>query len=82
MRIRNGIRSLSEAIILQSIEDLWDSRHRDECARFFGGEGFEICAGLAGIGMKERMKLFSLLGRSTAMVHPPGVMDIHENTVG
>ena len=60
-----GIRNLAEAIILQSIEDLWDLNHKSHCLTFFNGEGFNICAGVAGIKLSDRMKLLRLIVGST-----------------
>jgi hypothetical protein len=57
-----GLRSLAEAIILQSIEDLWDSRHKDESMEFFRGEGFKICAEIAGLNTSKQLKILRLLG--------------------
>lgn len=56
-----GKRSLAEAIILQSMEDLWDPQHRQQSLDFFSGEGFEICAGMAGLTEGECQEIFKLL---------------------
>lgn len=61
MNLRSGIRNLAEAIILQSIEDLWDEKRRRECITFLRGEGFSVCADLAGIGVSDRLKLLRLI---------------------
>jgi hypothetical protein len=65
MNSNNGIKNLAEAIILQSAEDLWHTRHADECRSFFQGEGFEICAGLAGIPEEGRSELLEMITKST-----------------
>jgi len=56
-----SIRSLAEAIILQSMEDMWNTAHRNESLQFFGGEGFDICAELAGLGPDEQKKIIGML---------------------
>jgi hypothetical protein len=56
-----GIRNLAEAIILQSIEDLSIDGQREDCMRFFNGQGFNICAGIAGINSADQEKLFDLV---------------------
>ncbi|MDA8169114.1 MAG: hypothetical protein M0Z59_05370, partial [Nitrospiraceae bacterium] len=56
------MRALAEAIILQSLEDLWDSGHRDESLEFFHGEGFGTYADLAGLGPAERAEIMKMFG--------------------
>ncbi len=51
-----GIINLAEAVILQSMEDLWDPLHRAESIDFFNGEGFRIFAKLAGINQARSSK--------------------------
>lgn len=51
---------LAQAIILQSVEDLWDRRHMAGSVEFFSGEGFHICAQMAGLGPKEKFKMLDL----------------------
>ncbi|MBI4823348.1 MAG: hypothetical protein HY805_03845 [Nitrospirae bacterium] len=51
---------LAQAIILQSVEDMWDKQHRAECMEFFTGEGFHICAQMAGLLPNEKSKLLNL----------------------
>lgn len=59
-----GVKDLAEAIILQSIEDLWNGQQKEGCVVFFEGEGFYLCSGMAGINMFHRRKLLSLISRS------------------
>lgn len=61
-RIRAKARTLAEAIILQSMEDLWTPQERRCCRRFFGGEGFRICAEIAGLNTLERFRFLHLIG--------------------
>lgn len=56
-----GIRNRAEAIILQSVEDLYDKRQERDCLTFFRGEGFDISAGLAGLNVKDQRKLLELI---------------------
>jgi len=60
-----GYKSLAEAVILQSIEDLWSSSHKDESKDFFDGDGFKICAEIAGINSIKQFKFLHLLGGKT-----------------
>jgi hypothetical protein len=55
------VRSLAEGIILQAMEDLWDNDHHQESANFFKGDGFNICAALARIDMKQRHQIMRMV---------------------
>jgi len=55
------VKSLAEAIILQSMEDLSDLRNRAESLEFFGGEGFRICAQMAGMSAEDQVKVLELV---------------------
>jgi hypothetical protein len=61
MKLRSGIRNLAEAIILQSIEDLWEEKQRGDCIAFLRGEGFSVCADLAGMKVPDRLRLLHLI---------------------
>lgn len=54
------IRALAEAVILQSIEDLWHASHRNGSLEFLDGEGFDIYADLAGIDKWDRARLMKI----------------------
>lgn len=56
-----SLKTLSEAIILQSTEDLLSASHKGECIEFFSGEGFRLCAELAGMTFDEKLKFLHLL---------------------
>ncbi|MCL5021815.1 MAG: hypothetical protein M1497_00315 [Nitrospirae bacterium] len=56
-----SLRTLSEAIILQSAEDLLSVLHRKEGLDFFGGEGFRLCSEMAGMTFDEKMKFLHML---------------------
>lgn len=58
-----NITALAEAIILQSIEDLFDDRYRKDCKVFFFGEGFRTCAEIAKMRTIEQMKLLNLVSK-------------------
>jgi hypothetical protein len=56
-----GVKSLAESIILQSMEDLSDASHRAESLEFFSGEGFRICAQMAGMEADDQVKILELV---------------------
>lgn len=56
-----SLRALSEAIILQSADDLFGASHREEGIEFFSGEGFRLCAELAGMTFDEKLKFLHML---------------------
>lgn len=53
--------TLAEAIILQSLEDLWSKTQKNKSRAFFTGEGFHICAEIAGMKVMDRIRLLGLL---------------------
>lgn len=57
-----GFKRLSEAIILQSLEDFWSPYYRDESIEFFSKEGFNICSEIAGLDTASQSKIIHLLG--------------------
>ncbi len=61
-RASMGIESLAEAIILQSFEDLLSHDYEFESREFFDGEGFKLCAEIAGIDSIRKCKLLDILG--------------------
>ncbi len=58
---RKRLGTLAEAVILQSIEDLWSKTKRKRSIEFFTGEGFGLCADLAGMKVVDRLRLFRML---------------------
>lgn len=56
-----SLRTLSEAIILQSAEDLLSASHRKEGLEFFMGEGFGLSAEMAAMSHDEKLKLLHML---------------------
>lgn len=57
-----GIIHLAEAVILQSLEDLCTQDYAEDSMEFFEGEGFRICADIAGISYSKQNKILHLLG--------------------
>jgi hypothetical protein len=59
-----GLRNLAEAIILQSLEDIWSEEHRTESVDFICGERFRLCAQMAGMDTAEQIDLLLMLHKS------------------
>jgi hypothetical protein len=60
--IKPKARNLAEAIILQSLEDLWILEVREDSKKFFAGKGFKICAEIAGLNTLEQCRVLHLIG--------------------
>ncbi len=58
---RKSLTALAEAIILQSLEDLWSKTQKNKSLEFFTGEGFHICAEMAGMKIMDRIRLLGML---------------------
>jgi hypothetical protein len=56
-----NVEKLAEAIILQSVEDLWDERYREDCINFFSGEEVSIYAGMGGMNVPDQIKLLNMV---------------------
>ncbi len=56
-----GLKGLAEGIIVQSMEDLWNENHREDCVAFFRGEDFRLCAELAGMSLDDQVKLLDMV---------------------
>jgi len=56
-----GLKRLAEGIILQSMEDLWDKHHKEDCVAFFKGKGFRDCAEMAGMTTSDQIRLLNLV---------------------
>ena len=74
-----NIRNIAELIILQCIEDLWNERESSGSADFFAGEGFPLCAGIAGMDLNDQGRLLNLVG--TLMEKNPGTMNRPERNL-
>jgi len=57
-------RSLAEAVILQSIEDLWNPVCKRESLMFFEGDGFELCSEVAGISYIKQLVMLRMLAHA------------------
>jgi hypothetical protein len=56
-----GMRSLAEAVILQSMSDLSDKNHCQDCRRFFRGEGFTLWAQIAELGPLDQLRVLQMI---------------------
>ena len=56
------IKGLADAILLQSLEDLWTDEERSNCIDFFSGEGFRICSDIAGMSSDDKVKILNMVG--------------------
>lgn len=66
-----GVKSLAEAIILQSIEDLWSKNNQKESVEFFTGEGFRHCADMADLSVVDRLRIIRMLRKVNAKAFAP-----------
>jgi hypothetical protein len=57
----SSVRSLAEAIILQSIEDLWSPQCKRDSLRFFEGDEFTLWSDIAGIGYVKQIVVIRML---------------------
>lgn len=57
-----GITNLAEAIILQSLEDIWAPEYKKETSEFFSGSGFGICSEIAGLDTVTQFKVLHFMG--------------------
>ncbi len=55
------MKKLSESIILQCIEDLWDKASMKQSAKFFSQRDFSICANIAGMDICDQVRLLDLV---------------------
>jgi hypothetical protein len=61
-RLKARVRNLAEAVILQSLEDLWDPEYRGGSRDFFKGNGFRICADIAGLDSHKKIRFLHFIG--------------------
>src|SRR5208282_5051833 len=59
------LKALAEAILLQSMEDLWNYEERSNCIDFFSGEGFRTCSEIAGMSSDDKVKILNMAGDIT-----------------
>jgi hypothetical protein len=75
-----NVNKLAQAIILQSIEDLWDERYRADCIKFFSGEEFSICTWMAGMNVSDQTKLLNMVnGLIEDLKKPAGSLGMPRN---
>lgn len=60
--LKPRIKNLAEAIILQSLEDLWHPDAKSGSRRFFEGSGFKICSEIAGLDTIKQYKILHKVG--------------------
>ena len=63
-KVKARIQSLAEAVILQAIEDLFDSSERNKSIDFFKGETFTLCAETAGLSTLEQIRIIRMLAKA------------------
>lgn len=56
-----GLKSLTESILLEALNDLYEGNHRNESIRFFSSPDFYVAAELAGMGLDEQMKILDIV---------------------
>lgn len=55
------LKRLAESVILQSLEDLYDSNHREESIHFFTKRDFRVFAEMAGMNIDDKIRLLRLV---------------------
>ncbi|MHB8882817.1 MAG: hypothetical protein ACYC69_15070 [Thermodesulfovibrionales bacterium] len=60
LTVNSHVRSLAEAVILQSIEDLWDPACKKGSLLFFEGDGFVLYCQIAGISYTKRCSMIRM----------------------
>lgn len=60
-KVKYRIQSLAEAVILQSIEDLFDPSQRKKSIDFFKSENFNLCAEIAGLSAVDQIRIIRML---------------------
>ena len=73
-KVKSSIKSFTEAVILQSIEDLFDSFQRKESIDFFKGDGFRLYAKIAGLSTADRIKIIRMLAEAGFKRH---LLEVH-----
>ena len=61
-KVKRGIKSLAEAVILQAVEDLFDPSERKKSIDFFKSENFDLCAEMAGLNAVDQIRIIRMLG--------------------
>jgi hypothetical protein len=61
-----SLKTLAEAVIIQSAEDIMDKHQQIEAVEFFSGEGFRICSWMAGMDHSAQHIILNLIRRHVA----------------
>ena len=62
-----SLKTLAEAVIIQSAEDIMDKHQQEEAVAFFGGEGFRICSWIAGMDHSAQRAIPNLIRRHVSV---------------
>ena len=76
---RQSILSLADAVVLQSIEDLFSPFFRSGSLTFFNGRGFELCAGVTGMNENQKAGILTMLRQSGFQINCRKVTSRKEN---
>jgi hypothetical protein len=63
-----GIQSLAEAVILNSMEDIFDRRRRFDSLKFFSSDDFNVFAELSGMNLRSRIELLYIVRKLNGRV--------------
>jgi hypothetical protein len=73
-----SLKALAEAVIIQSAEDILDEQLQTEAVEFFAGEGFRICAWIAGMDHSAQHAILNLVRRRVTL---RGLLRQNHNTL-
>jgi len=68
-KTKSKIAAFAEAVILQSIEDLFDSLQRKGSIDFFKGDGFRLYAKIAGLSTVDQIRIIRMLANAGFKQH-------------
>jgi len=60
---QESVQGLMEGIILQCMEDLYVDSEEEDCKKFFKGEGFGICADVAGMNLYDQVRVLNFANK-------------------
>ena len=58
-----SLKTLAEAVIIQSAKDIMDEHQQEEAVSFFSGEGFRVCSWIAGMDHAAQRIILNLIRR-------------------
>ena len=80
-----SLKNLAEAVIAQSVEDLWNPIHKRKCIEFFTGEGFRLASEMARMSTVDKLRLVLMLRRcgkkEQKAKKPPQIRLLKEKTI-